>query len=211
MLPGSCEMQAERPSDSLAYSGRIETVWGGSSYHWSMEILRLHPDEVARFRTLRMRALRDAPDSFGTTLEDANAWSPERWSTLFSGLLAFVAVADAQDVGLVRAAPDLDVQGAARLGSLWVAPRARGKGVGSALVDAVVEWARAEGFDEILLDVADGNRSAIRLYEMLGFVPTGRRTAFPPPREHLGRHQRRLKLQGRAADRLGKVGRPPEP
>ena len=159
-----------------------------------MIIRQLNTAEVERFRAIRMRGLRDAPAAFGTTFGEACQWSLERWSALFSSLVAFVAVAEDRDVGLVRCAPDLEVGGAARLGSLWVAPEARGRGVGSALVEAVVRWARAEGFNEILLDVADDNHAAGALYDSLGFAPTGRTTAFPVPRAHLNKHQRRLRL-----------------
>ncbi len=111
-----------------------------------------------------MSALRDAPAAFGTTYEEAGAWSSAGWSTLFSGLRAFVAVDDDRDVGVVRTAPELEVRGAPRLGSLWVAPEVRGTGVGSALIETVVAWARTEGFEEILLDVSDDNPEAVRLH-----------------------------------------------
>jgi ribosomal protein S18 acetylase RimI-like enzyme len=168
----------------------------GSSllYDWCMEIRRLRTDEVTRFRAIRLRALRDAPAAFGTTFEDASAWPPDRWWKLFSSLLAFVAVEVDQDVGLVRTAPDPEVEGAARLGSLWVAPEARCRGVGSSLIEVVVRWARSARFEELLLDVSDDNDAAIRLYEAIGFTPTGRTSTFPAPREHLGKHQRRLRL-----------------
>jgi ribosomal protein S18 acetylase RimI-like enzyme len=163
-------------------------------YDWTMEIRRLRDDELNRFRAIRLRSLRDAPGAFGTTFEAASGWSRERWSKIFSSLLAFVAVESDRDVGMVRTSPDLEADGAASLGSLWVAPEARCRGVGSALVEAVVAWSRSEGFGELLLNVADDNDAAIRFYEALGFTPTGRTSAFPAPREHLGKHQRRLRL-----------------
>jgi ribosomal protein S18 acetylase RimI-like enzyme len=86
------------------------------------------------------------------------------------------------------------VKNAARLGSLWVAPEARGAGVGASLIEVVVEWARSEGFDELRLDVNDDNASAVKLYDLRGFEPTGEVSTLPPPREHLGKHQRVLKL-----------------
>lgn len=157
------------------------------------KIRRLNVDEVARFRAIRLRALRDAPFAFGTTFEEAATWPLEVWSKLFSGLVAFVAVVDGYDVGLVRSAPERGVNDAARLGSLWVAPQARGSGVGASLIDAVVEWARSKGFVELLLEVSDDNVSAIALYDLKGFRPTGEVGTLPPPREHLCRHQRKLK------------------
>jgi ribosomal protein S18 acetylase RimI-like enzyme len=174
---------------------REPKTWArGSLYDSTMEIRRLRPDELSRFRAIRLRSLRDAPEAFGTTYEGASGWTPERWFELFSSLLAFVAVEGDQDVGMVRTSPDLEVDGVASLGSLWVAPEARCRGVGSALVEAVVEWSRSEGFSDLLLNVADDNDAAIRLYEALGFAPTGRTSTFPAPRDHLVKHQRRLML-----------------
>jgi ribosomal protein S18 acetylase RimI-like enzyme len=159
-----------------------------------MEIQRLTVEEVARFRAIRLCALRDAPSAFGTTFEEAAMWPPEVWSKLLSGLVAFVAVMGDSDVGLVRGAPDARAENAARLGSLWVAPEARGAGVGASLVDAVVEWAHSKGFVELLLGVSDDNVSAIALYTRKGFEPSGEVGTLPPPREHLSRHERILKL-----------------
>ena len=53
-------------------------------------------------------------------------------------------------------------------------PAARGRGVGRALGDAVIAWARERGFVRIVLWVTDGNDEAIALYERLGFARTGR-------------------------------------
>ena len=35
--------------------------------------------EIERLRAIRLRALREAPDAFGTTLEEAEARPPEDW------------------------------------------------------------------------------------------------------------------------------------
>lgn len=56
---------------------------------------------------------------------------------------------------------------------LFVAEAARGRGVGTALLAAVAEHARAEGCAEVRLDVVDGNR-ARALYEREGFREAGR-------------------------------------
>lgn len=154
-----------------------------------MEIHRLDPDEVKRFRAIRLRALRDSPAAFGTEYAVAAGWSRERWEELFGSLVAFVARREGEDVGMVRVAADHEVENAARLGSLWVDPGSRGKGVGAALIDAAAEWARAGGFARILLDVADDNAAASETYARKGFEPTGRTSRFPSPREYLGRHE----------------------
>jgi len=43
--------------------------------------------------------------------------------------------------------------------------------------------------------VADANVAAVRLYDRLGFVPTGQIGAFAPPRQYVAEHKRRLVLR----------------
>lgn len=56
---------------------------------------------------------------------------------------------------------------------LAVHPDWQGKGVGSALIDALAAEARARGYDRLRLDVADHNIRARALYERLGFGVVG--------------------------------------
>jgi ribosomal protein S18 acetylase RimI-like enzyme len=46
----------------------------------------------------------------------------------------------------------------------------RGRGVGGALLPAIMDVARAEGFDAVSLSVRQNNTAAVRLYERNGFV-----------------------------------------
>ena len=50
-----------------------------------------------------------------------------------------------------------------------VVPNARGKGVGSALLDALLERARTDGHEALSLSVDRHNEGAIALYEQYGF------------------------------------------
>ena len=159
-----------------------------------MEIQRLTVPEGARLHSIRLCSLRDAPDAFGSTLEESAVRPLEFWSKQLSELATFVAVDGESDVGLVRGAPDEKARDTGWLISMWVAPEARGRGVGEALVDTVVGWARSEGFVKLLLDVGNDNVSAIALYTRKGFEPTGEVGALPPPREHIREHQRVLRL-----------------
>lgn len=54
-----------------------------------------------------------------------------------------------------------------------VVPSARGKGVGGALVTALLERARAEGYASLSLSVDRHNERAIALYEHHGFGQVG--------------------------------------
>ena len=86
--------------------------------------------------------------------------------------------------GTLLAEIDGEVVGEARLDASWmgycelgmmVARAHRGRGVGTALVDAAVEWARDRGLHKLSLSVFPHNAAAIALYRKLGFVEEGRR------------------------------------
>jgi ribosomal protein S18 acetylase RimI-like enzyme len=53
---------------------------------------------------------------------------------------------------------------------LYLAPAARGSGLGRALAQAVVEAARGLGYRELRLDTLGTMSAAIGLYERMGFV-----------------------------------------
>ena len=160
----------------------------------AMEIRRLGAHEGPRLRAIRLRALAEAPDAFGSTHDEAEARPPDSWAAQLREIPTFVAVVDGEDVGIVRGARDDSHADAAWLISMWVAPEVRGQGVGEALIDAVVEWARASGAGRLLLDVGDHNRPAIALYARMGFQPNGTTGSLPAPRDYIREHQRELRL-----------------
>jgi ribosomal protein S18 acetylase RimI-like enzyme len=53
-----------------------------------------------------------------------------------------------------------------------VSPAARGRGIGSRLLEQLKQFAAHEGYRSIRLDVIDTNPRARQLYERQGFVPT---------------------------------------
>ena len=65
---------------------------------------------------------------------------------------------------------------------MWVAPISRGKGIGEALIDAVIGWAEEIGARGVSLAVKHGNSHAIALYERAGFVDRGVRADTPDER-----------------------------
>jgi RimJ/RimL family protein N-acetyltransferase len=58
---------------------------------------------------------------------------------------------------------------------MMVAREWRGRGVGSALVAAAIEWGRENGLHKLTLSVFPHNEAAIRLYRKFGFAEEGRR------------------------------------
>jgi ribosomal protein S18 acetylase RimI-like enzyme len=121
-------------------------------------------DAVARER--RHIAMVEAP-----TLEQVHAFlstASER------GIIQFVAVAGSQLIGWcdVIRKPIEGFRHSAVLGMGLLLPY-RGRGLGSALLGAVLAEARSQGISRVELEVYLSNGPAIRLYERFGFVREG--------------------------------------
>jgi ribosomal protein S18 acetylase RimI-like enzyme len=116
--------------------------------------------------------LKDAPYAFGSTYEAEVNRPEERWRAAVADRTRFVAESGGEVMGTVGAGAS-DVTGTAALTALWVAPAARGRGVGEALVNKVVEWAKDSGYDQVMLWVVEGNAAAESLYRRTGFRRTG--------------------------------------
>jgi GNAT superfamily N-acetyltransferase len=139
-----------------------------------MRLRAVRSDELDRLKDLRLRALRDDPGAFGSRYEDEVGRDPSewlRWVTLGS---TFV-VDDGGWHGLVAVFLDRDDASICHLGSMWVDPRQRGRGLGRWLLAAGIGWAREVGAASIRLGVVDGNAVASRVYRRAGFEPTGER------------------------------------
>jgi ribosomal-protein-alanine N-acetyltransferase len=91
------------------------------------------------------------------------------------GLFGHIAWLDDAPVGFVLAR---DLGSEAEVLTLGVLPAARRRGIGRALLDAVVtQMARRHGHS-LVLEVAADNMAARRLYEAMGFVRVGARPCY---------------------------------
>lgn len=145
----------------------------------AIEVRRLGPDDWQAFRDVRLAALQEAPYAFGSTYEGEVGGNEASWRQRLAGWARFVAEVDGQVVGVVGGGAG-EFTGSAALTSLWVDPRFRGRGVGTALIQVVEEWARSKDLNRVVLWVTEANSSAEWLYERLGFRRTGRVSEVRP-------------------------------
>jgi ribosomal protein S18 acetylase RimI-like enzyme len=130
-------------------------------------------------RDVRLAALQDAPDAFGSTYAREAPFTEEQWrGRINARSVTFFAYVTGigEPAGLAGV---YEEDGAADLVSMWVRPAARGRGVGEALVDAAAGWARDRGQAALYLWVTESNEPARRLYERRGFTATGERQPLP--------------------------------
>ena len=106
-------------------------------------------------------------------------WSGREYDALFAPeaprRLALVATEAAELLGFViaRCGPE-----EWEIENVVVAVQHRRRGIGRELVRQILRSAGQAGADFILLEVRESNFPARKLYEQLGFVEIGRRTAY---------------------------------
>jgi GNAT superfamily N-acetyltransferase len=138
-------------------------------------------DDWQALRAIRLDALRDTPTAFATGYEEEALRGEEHWRHRIARggtFLAYIPEVSASEPAGLVGGYQLD-PGTVELISMFVRPRARGRGVGEALVATVIDWARARNAATVHLWVTETNTHARALYERCAFVPTGERQPLP--------------------------------
>jgi ribosomal protein S18 acetylase RimI-like enzyme len=135
-------------------------------------IIRIGRHQWVEFRDLRLAALSDSPNAFGSTLARERALTEEDWRRRLANGAMFMALSGETPVGMAGGVPD-DNAGDAYLVSMWVRPDFRRLRLADRLVAAVLDWARSEGYHGVRLHVTVDNAAAERLYQGRGFARTG--------------------------------------
>ena len=107
----------------------------------------------------------------------SDPWSEKSIASELENPLSYwlVAEIDGNVAGYVGSQSVLD---AADMMNLAVSPDCRRRGIGQALVNALVEHLRQNKIIALLLEVRVSNASAIALYEATGFKQVGRRPKY---------------------------------
>ncbi|MFF2393279.1 LLM class flavin-dependent oxidoreductase [Nocardia sp. NPDC058114] len=139
-------------------------------------IRRVWPNDWQLWRSLRLAALADSPDAFDSRLADwqGDGDNEQRWRNRLRSVEAnFVAVTASETVGMISGVHGADAR-EIELISLWVAPSARGLGLGTDLIRAVMDWAATDpSAERVVLRVHKRNVRAQELYRRNGFRLVG--------------------------------------
>ena len=140
-----------------------------------MLVRRLQPADATLYRSLRLRALREHPDAFTSSYEDDREQPVEASAARLAGHAFWGAYEGAELVGMVGLERETRAKNRhkATVVGMYVAPAAAGRGVGRALLEALLAHARAQGIASLVLTVTHGNDHALRLYEGAGFRSFG--------------------------------------
>jgi GNAT superfamily N-acetyltransferase len=139
-----------------------------------MIIRALAVSDSARFKALRLDALKSDPDAFGETFEEASRLTDDEWAdklsrTLSSGDAIFVAEVGEEFVGMCGVGEDRTRRGHGFVWGVFVKKSERKSGAGSRLMDAAEGWAERRGFEGVNGWVAAPNDEAVNFYRGRGY------------------------------------------
>jgi RimJ/RimL family protein N-acetyltransferase len=145
-----------------------------------MEIRVLTEADGAIYRPLRLRALREEPESFGSSYEESVQRPAEEMARRLrpdpaTGTVTLGAF-DPALVGIVGLVRDsgLKMQHKAMIWGMYTVPEVRGRGVGRALLAAILAHAcTVPGLEQVYLAVVTTRPVARQLYESFGFATYG--------------------------------------
>jgi GNAT superfamily N-acetyltransferase len=131
------------------------------------------PNDWRDLRTIRLEALSDTPEAYGSTYEESVRWSDAQWKNAASTRLYYLADRDRRVVGMVSGGLNDAHPGTRWLYGMYVTPSERGSGTATLLVQSIADWAKSQGVEEIYLHVGSSVPRARAFYEKVGFRPTG--------------------------------------
>lgn len=126
------------------------------------------------YRTLRLTALAESPEAFGSDVAAESAAPVETFANRLRTSYVAGAIAGDRLVG-IAGFRQLDREKTRHRGDIWgvyVAPEVRGSGVGRRLLEHVLAHARTR-VQQVHLAVTATNLAGVHLYESLGFTTYG--------------------------------------
>ena len=144
-----------------------------------MHIRALAPTDATAFQALRLRGLRECPEAFASSYEEEvdtplseieNQLQSQDDSVIFGGFqdLTLCALVGLQQESMAKLAHKAFIWG------VYVAPEARGGGVGAQIMNYALHHAAAVlRTRQVNLGVNTKNIAAVSLYKKLGFVEYG--------------------------------------
>ena len=140
----------------------------------NIKVKILNVDESNEFRTVRLSALKKSPEMFGSTYIAEVDKPLGFFENCLSSSTVFGAYHEDKIIGLATLTQENGIKFShkAFLSSVFIEPEFQQKGVASNLLSAVIEHSK-KYVEQILLTVADDNKSAIHLYKKFGFETYG--------------------------------------
>lgn len=141
----------------------------------NIEIVSLLPEDWQQYRDLRLRALKEEPQAFGSTYEDNSKHPDEYWQQRLEDTInkstqwLVFARLNGVLVGMVGAFTEKEPDNA-RVIAVYVTPDTRGKGISKMLMKELLARIKTnDNIKKITVDVNPEQEAALNLYKNSGF------------------------------------------
>lgn len=141
----------------------------------NIEIRLITREEVATLREIRLRSLREEPRAFLVDAEEFEKLPLENVARSFNNAWIACAFENGKAVGMSGLYRHSGKK-LAHKGTVWgvyVAPEARGQGLGRKLITLLLDEALKAGIELVTLSTDVKNSITVELYQSLGFAPSG--------------------------------------
>lgn len=140
----------------------------------SLEIRRLNPEDAVIYKALRLEALQNHPEAFGSDYDAEKDRPVDQYAMRFQSEQAatFGAFHEGELVGVVTivCSDPVKMRHRANLFAMYVTPRARKQQVGRQLVEEALRTLKQHPvIEQVHLSVVRTNEAAKALYRSLGF------------------------------------------
>jgi GNAT superfamily N-acetyltransferase len=129
--------------------------------------------DASLLRAIRLEALLDSPQAYGSTYQESRTWADRHWRALCREWNYYLAEREGRVVGVASGGTNELHPGTRWLYGMYVSPSSRATGVAHRLLVTVETWAQQEGAESLYLHVAAPMLRARAFYEREGFVATG--------------------------------------
>lgn len=133
-------------------------------------ITKIIEQDWQAWKTLRLEALKNAPEAFASSLEEGLAWQDEVFKQALKSNVIYGAFDEEQLIGMVGfyTMNLLKTRHKGVLWGLYVEPQFRNQGVAEQLIQALIAYAQTQVL-QLYLTVTTSNAAAIALYQKNGF------------------------------------------
>jgi ribosomal protein S18 acetylase RimI-like enzyme len=144
-------------------------------------IRSIRADDLATFKALRLEALRDHPEAFGSDYEESLREPESYWQERVGraiesdGQIIFLADAGSELAGMLGVFRSTGAKNkhAAMIWGVYTRPAYRGCGLTEKLMREAIAWAAKQNVRILRLAVGTFNAPAIHCYQRCGFIVYG--------------------------------------
>ena len=121
-------------------------------------VRRADASDATRLRAIRLEALSDTPEAYGSTYEESLQWPARRWRKVAKSWNYYLGECDGIVRGMASGGYNDEHPGTCWLYGMYVSPGQRGSGLAIQLVDAV---------EAFVVDSAERERSTASVGELI--------------------------------------------